>query len=730
LHTRTIWLAAAAAIALACPARAQPSARPAAPPPDKGAPADKAPSAGEVVVQGAPPAVRTDIDRNSYSVANDLQAKTGSIADALRNVPSLEVDVQGNVALRGDPNVTILIDGKPSGQFEGENRAQALQNLSADQIDRVEVITNPSAAFDPNGSAGIINLITKKTRKPGMNGSVRANVGSQGRQNAGVSASYRDGPVTLSGDASYRHDSIKQSFSRERAITEASARVRESLQDGTQGGRINATSLRGGLDYDVDAKTRLSVEARYNDFDFRDRSYERFDESAGGIVTRAYDRIGRQDQDNSQAAMTIRLHHAFADDHTLDIDFGRERNQGANRRVYSNLARGPAPDAFEQIRFEALFWKTTAKAEYARPLPGQAKLKLGYSLVADDNDYDNRGARGPSAGAATPDPALNSLFRFDQQVHAVYGTYERPFGKLSVLAGLRVEAVLIDVDQVTQAIKAENDDVSFYPSLHLSYALDEDDKLKASYSRRIQRPNPGEYNPFRIFQDPQNFRAGNPDLKPQTTDSFELGYEHRKGGQIYQATFYYRDVRDSVNDVVRDLGSGVFLTTRANVGKSQVAGVEVVANGRFTRKLTYNLSGNAYWTELDGRGLGVGGRVRDGWTASGRGNLSWQATDRDFLQLNAFLNGERLSPQGYIRPMGGLNLGYRHKFNDRLSAVMTVQDALSTVRYKGVVDTPTLRDVQIFEPQVRGVFVGLTYSFGGGKPRDPGFDFGGGGPTP
>jgi outer membrane receptor protein involved in Fe transport len=729
LLQRTVWLATAAALALASPVHAQaPAAKPATPAP----PAEKGPSVGEVVISGAPPPMRTDIDRNSYSVASDLQATTGSISDALRNVPSLEVDMQGNVALRGDPNVTILIDGKPSGQFEGENRGQALQSLPANSIERVEVITNPSAAFDPNGSAGVINLITKKTRKPGLNGSMRANVGSSGRQNGGVTGSYKQGPVTLSGDASVRHDSIKQTFTRERAITEASGRVRESLQEGSQGGRINVLNLRGGLDWDVDAKTRISLEARYQDFNFHDRSYESFDEAAGGQVTRAYDRIGEFGQEAIQAVLTARLHHDFAEGHTLDIDVGRERNEIDGERRYNVFARGPTGLApFETIPFGGRFWKTTAKVEYARALPSSAKLKLGYSLDADDNDYDNRGFRGATPETATPDVSLTSVYLFDRQVHAAYGTYERPFGKLTALAGLRVEATLIDIDQVTQAIQAENDDVSFYPSLHLSYALSEDDKLKASYSKRIQRPNPFEYNPFRNYQDPNNFRAGNPDLEPQKTDSFELGYERRKGGQIYQATFYYRDVRDAVNDVVRDLGNGVFLTTRANVGKSRTAGVEVVANGRFTPKLTYNLSGNVYWNELDGRGLGVGGRVRDGWTVSGRGNLSWQATGKDFLQLNGFMNGERLSPQGYLRPQYGVNLGYRHKFSDQLSAVVTVQDAFSTIKFKGVIDTPTLRDVQVYNPQTRGVFVGFTYTFGGGKAREPTFDFGpGGAPTP
>jgi outer membrane receptor protein involved in Fe transport len=556
-------------------------------------------------------------------------------------------------------------------------------------------------------------------------------VGSSGRQNAGISGSYRRGAITLSGDASVRHDSIKQTYERERGATEASGLVRESRLEGTQGGRINLLNLRGGLEWDIDKKSRLSLELRYVDFDFFDSAYERLQETAGGAPSRDYIRFGDNHQERPTAGATLRYHHAFADNHTLDIDVGRESNDGRNRRAYTSLNRIPAgPDLYDAIAFDGEFWKTTAKVEYARPLEGGAKLKLGYSLEADDNDYDNRGARGTSALTAAPDPTLTNRFKFDQQVHAVYGTYERPFGKLTALAGLRVEAVKIDINQVTQGLKADNDDVSLYPSLHLSYAVSEDRKVKASYSRRIQRPNPNEYNPFRSYGDPQNYRSGNPDLEPQTTDSFELGYEYRKSGAIYQGTFYYRDVRDSVNDVVRDLGGGVFLTTRANVGKSQVAGLELVANGRLSRSLTYNVSGNVFWTELDGRGVGVGGRMRDGTTASGRANLSWQVTDTDFLQVNGFLNGKRLSPQGYVQPLGGVNLGYRHKFDDRLSGVVTVQDAFSTIRFKQVIDTPTLRERLVFAPTNRGVFVGFTYTFGGGRQRDPGFDFGGGGGAP
>lgn len=212
LHQRALWFAAAACAALSQPAFAQQPAKPTTPKPKADA------TVGEIVVQGAPPPIRLDVDKKSYSLSGDLQATTGSISDVLRNVPSVEVDVQGNVALRGDPNVTIMIDGKPSGLFRGEGKAQALQSLPADQIERIEVITNPSAAYNPEGTGGVINLITKKTAKPGANGSLRANLGTGGRMNAGVSGTYRNGRLTLTGDASVRHDKPGQQYTGVRAL--------------------------------------------------------------------------------------------------------------------------------------------------------------------------------------------------------------------------------------------------------------------------------------------------------------------------------------------------------------------------------------------------------------------------------------------------------------------------------------------------------------------------------
>jgi outer membrane receptor protein involved in Fe transport len=722
--------AAAALAAPAVPAFAQAPPKAAAPNP----PAKPAGVTVEgVTVTGTAPPMRTDIDRKSYSVTSDLQATTGSISDALRNIPSVEVDLQGNVSLRGDQNVTIMIDGKPSGLFRGEGKGQALQSLPADQIERVEVITNPSAEFKPEGTGGIINLVTKKTHKAGVTGSVRANIGTDSRGNGGLSAAYAGKEVTVSGDASYRRDTFRQVFDDTRATLDPSLGGFRGLRDTTRShGKVDIVSGRTGLDYDPDAKTHAGAQLRYQGVDFHNQFAETVARTLpGGAPDTGYLRTGGISQRRRDVEGTANYSYKFGDDHAFDASATEEWQTDHRDRPASYRFSTPAlPDAYDENKVHNRFWRTEAKASYSTPLPGEAKLKLGYEFDEDDNDYGNSGVRGPSAALAVLDPTLTNRFNFDQTIHSVWTTYEKPIGKLTVLAGLRLESVRIDLDQITQHIQAKNDYDRAYPSLHLAYKLDDAQQLTASASRRVQRPQPFDFNPFLQYLDPQNYRQGNPNLKPQQTDSYELGYQYRKNGTILLATAYYRDGKDAVNDLTQDLGGGVFLTTRANIGSFRTAGLELVANGRLPHRLSYNVSSNLLWNEIDGSGLGFGSSDRSAYSLSGRASLSWQATSKDFFQVSGFVNGKRLTPQGYAKPFGMLNLGYRHKLDDKLSFVMTVQDAAKTFHDHRVIDTPALKDVVVAHGNFRGVYVGFSYAFGGGKAKDQGFDFGQGGGGP
>ncbi|HEY8573793.1 outer membrane beta-barrel family protein [Phenylobacterium sp.] len=699
-------------LALLAPGAALAQAPPPKPPPPK--------TVDEVVVSGAAPDVRTSIDRTSYNVAKDLSSVSGSIADGLRNVPSVEVDVQGNVSLRGDPNVTIMIDGKPSGQFRGEGRGAALQALPAEQIERVEVITNPSAEFSPEGAAGIINLVTKKARKPGYSGSVRASYGTEGRTNGGLTGAYNAERLALNGSFSWRTDPQKFKLTDQREyIDPATGAVTSSSGQTDQRGRGRILNLRGGVDYDLDEANRLSGELRFLNIVPEVELFEGFEaRDPDGRVVRAYQRLGRSDLDHANGELSGTWRRKFGQDHELTAVASYEVTRVENDRPLRVFDIVPvAPEQRDDFSAAPTLRQTELKADYVRPLGGEAKLKAGYALQVDANRYEN----------AASVPGFTNLFKYAQQINAGYVTYEKPLGDWTVLAGLRLEDVRIDLDQVTTGLTAENDYFRAYPSLHVSNQLNERDRVTVSYSRRVQRPFPFDLNPFVTYSGPFDRRSGNPNLKPQETDSFEALWQRREGGTFYQATLYYRRSRHGFTDVIRELPGGVLLTTKENLGRGRAAGVELVANGRLSAKLTYNASVNAYWNEIDAAGLGFPGK-RSGATLGGRANLNWQPTAKDFVQVNAVMNGERLLPQGTLDAIGVVNLGYRRKLTDNLAALVTWNDVFASLRQVQRIDTPTLRLRQEFTGNGRAAFVGLVWTFGGNgqKPREPGFDFGGG----
>lgn len=737
---RTLLLASAA-VAFGSTARAQAPApiggrqAPTPPPTAQPRPAASDTTVEGVTVTGRRPDFTSGIDRRSYSVAGDLQATTGSIADVLRNVPQVEVDVQGNVSLRGDPNVTVLIDGRPSGAFQGEGRGDALQNLPADQIERVEVMTNPSAALRPDGSGGVINLVTKRNRRPGRYATVRGSLGTGGRGNLGVSGAYSSEKLTLSGDAGYRKIGSESEFTVERE-QRVGDRFVGSRQDGTTENDGDIVIARLSAEYNLDAASRISAELRRFDFGIDFAGSERFrGESGLAGAARDFIRAGNGGFDRANTSLSTSYRRSFSgEEHELVADLSFERTDGErrNRAILAGAGLRPG-EGFDDIRGETEEDQVRLKIDYNRPLPGETRLRTGYEGEVRQSAFDIFGRRGPTGETATVDPNLTNAYTYDEAIQAVFATYERSFRGLRYQAGLRLEQVHTELDQLTQNIQADQDYVRAYPTLNLQHAISDTQELRFSYSKRVQRPRAEDLNPFLIYIDPFNLRSGNPNLEPQETHSLEAGWQRRAGQTYYLATLFHRASENGVTDVVRDLGGGVLLTTRENLAERRTVGLELVANGQIVPKLTYNASGNLFSEEI-GRSLipGLGFTPeRDGTSLGGRVNLNWQPTERDFLQLNASLTGRRLQPQGFREPSGTLNLGYRRKVNERLNVLLTAQDVLDSFKDEVVIDTPVLRDrvVRTGLQGGRSFFVGLSYSFNQGpqqrgrQPREPGFEF-------
>ena len=719
-------------------AQSTPPAPPQTPPPAQQpapAPAPEEEADGEaqvedVVVQGRTTDVRTSIDSVSYSLADDLQAQTGTLAEALRNIPSVEVDPDGNVSLRGDANVTILIDGRPSTQFNGPSRGQMIQQIPASQYARIEVMTNPSAAYSPEGSGGVINLISKpNTVRQGQTttGSLRANIGDNGRYNFGGNIAHVIGKTTLTADVGVRHDAFLQEVERLRTTFDAgSGQFLEARQTQDIEGEVDVVFLRLAAEHNLDDKTQLVAEVRHTDVDNNADALDLYeaDNALGGIAS-AWSRTSNGGFKGQFSGATARVLRRFDDqghEWSNEVRFDRNSfNFGFDTVVDQQVP--PTPTVYEAIENQNDQDMLGVTSAYVRPLSDGGKLRLGYELQALNLELDNSVARGPTSTSLVPDPIVSNEFHVDQAVHALYATWEKPFSeKLSAQFGLRLEQANIDLDQVTTDIQSSNDYFRAYPTMHVSYTIGEGESVRGSYSRRIQRPGPQDLNPFLTYQDTLNYRSGNPDLLPQETDSFEVMWQKRVQQTFYQATLYYRDTTDAFTQVTSDLGGGIFLTRPENLGSSRITGLELVANGALHPTLRYSASVNAFRQEIDASGL-PGAADREGESVGGRLTLNWSPTQNDFLQVSGIWTGDQQLAQGVRETAQLVNLGYRRKLNKDWSLQVTVRDLFDEFGAVTDIATPTFTDrtSQVFGG--RAAYIGLTWAFGSGQRRPEQFDF-------
>lgn len=683
---------------------------------------------GGLIVNGARAQIETSIDRRSYSVANDLQGTTGTIGDVLRNIPSVQVDVQGNLSLRGDPNVTVLVDGKPSSQFRGDSLATALQSLPANQIDRIEVITNPSAEFRAEGSAGIINLITKKAKGAGGTGSLRAQVGSDGRVTASGNLGYNSQKLRVTADAAYARQQAVLTGDIQRTELNPTPPPALNQSDDPSRGHYVSDLVQGHLavDYDLDARTRLSTQLRATHVQQRVLTADQFtEENNVGSPLEAFERLsdGHSTQTNGEVALILR--HKWAEDHDLTLDATYDDNEAISRRRDDTLPVLLAPPAqsneIDRINFNRF---SSLTADYERSI-GADKLKLGYDFEYRDTLVEHSGGSGVPGSPISYAPGQTDHFADDETDNQVYATYDHSFGKLDSLFGLRGEIVNRALNQMTQGARSSQDYSRLYPTLHLAYDLGSGKRITANYSKRIVRPLAYQLDPFVYAPSAGVLQQGNPSLTPQETDSYELGYEARKDAANFLATLYYRQTNNAFSTVYSVGADGTLLQRTANAATQKNGGLELVLANRLSPNLTYNLSANAYYTEVSAPNLGFT-LTQSALTGFGRANLNWQVTLKDFLQLNVFVNGKGLVPQGYTLPVVSGNIGYRHTVNNRVSWMIVAQDPFYSLRSKTVLNALGGTEVRNQRSDSRVLSLTLVWSFAG-KSQQSNFDFAPGG---
>jgi outer membrane receptor protein involved in Fe transport len=698
------------------------------PPKPAGKPAPKGKTVEAVVVTAGAPEVQSFIDKKSYALGKDLQATTGSIADALRNLPSVEVDLQGNLSIRGDQNVTILIDGKPSPALDGQNRASALQQFPADQIERVEVITNPSADQNPEGSGGVINLITKKSRGGGLSGSAYATAGSAGVKRAGLNLGYNTSKLAVTAALSGNYQNNKQHYVDERdGLDPGSGQFLKNVDTGVDRGLSRSPAARVSATFTPWNKDQFTAELSYVEQLQNDHPNDVYaDEGPDGGPGEVFDVSGQRHYLETDNGASLGWKHTFAEDETLSVDGVYNasiwRSHTVDTTTFALPAGMTAP--VDYFHYDGNAHHQELRIAYTRKIAGGA-FKAGYELRREDNDYPFSVLEGPDLAHLAVQPDLANHYLFQQSVNAVYATYQHSFGPLDLQVGLRAEDARFTLDQFTSGERDSQHYGRVYPSLHLNYRLDDDKKLTASYAERVVRPNSVLLDPLSFIFSPVDSQVGNPDLKPRETRSYEVGYEQHLAQQDLQATFYYRTTKNDFTRIVTDEGDGAFLYSFGNLGQSLAIGADLSANGKITQTLSYSLTASPYWNQIDAGNLLTSLGKRSTYSGSGRLNLNWQADPKDLFQVNAVASGARLQAQGVMEPNVTLNAGWRHTLSDRLTATVTGEDLLGSNRFRRDLDTPTLVEHLRVLPVSRAVIFRLDYRFGGQSKtaKAPEFDY-------
>jgi outer membrane receptor protein involved in Fe transport len=672
--------------------------------------------------------VQTAIDRKIYNVANDLQSLTGNAADVLNTIPSVEVDADGNVSLRGDDRVTILVDGKPSAQLSGARAGDGLLQFSASDIEKIEVMTNAPAEYGADGTAGVINLVTKKNRKQGASGTIMLNAGNQRRTVDAANGAYNTEKLSLSGGIGLREDDRQRITTTNVAVLDQGGAATEFNRDRLdEHARRLIPSLNGALDYRADDAQSIGF-----DFKLRQRSGHRYYDTQNQSTlqdgTPASTSYGHSDGHEWSMGGEQRLRfkqNLSSPEETLDISL--HRTTDIERERYALLTTSTFPAAGfggNQLFLNHAFMSNDFSVDYRTPLGADKILKLGYSVKHDNNGYDNAGSTiDPVSGQLVQDPNLNNQFRYLQTIQAVYGSYQQPIGKWQLLAGLRAEHTSAEGDQLTSNLVTRQNYAGLYPSLHLEQALDEQSTLSFGYSRRLSRPDPDDLNPYIDHHDSQNLQGGNPNLLPQESQSLEAGYRIEAEKQTYGVTGYLRHFKNSFTDVTALVSQNVLLTTKANLPSSKASGVEFNTDGPLAPALSYRLSGNLFYSQVDATALGA----QDLASTTGlnlKASIDYRPTAIDTAQLSMTRADKRLTAQGYVAAINLVNLGYKRQLQPNLSMVVTVSDVFNGQRQQRFINTSALTETYERDQAGRIAYFGLVYTFGTQKKtKAAGFEY-------
>ena len=668
-----------------------------------------------VTVTEAPATVSTEPDRTSYR-ANAIAPAASNASEVLENVPSVQVDQDGKVSLRGNENVVVQINGRPT-PMRGPQLAAFLKSISANVIERIEVISNPSAKYDPDGMAGIINVALKANADLGLSGSINTSLSTLDRYNNSANIGYQSGPWTSFVSAGLISDQREAIGLNDRDRFDAGNTLRSStvqnilLAPSNRGLNFNAT-----VDYKLSAQDVLSNAFLFNrrsNGDVSTTTQTSFDGS--GATIEEYVRPRESSARGSMFDYDVALKRSFAPQkHELSTEFRFNRAHDEDLADERRLVASPPGYINGRIdRNDAVTEQLTGQLDYVNALLPRTKLEMGWKSILREYDRDFDVTTDSTGTGGWAVSSQSNDFALDEGTHALYAVVSRGVGKWDLQAGLRGEYATRTFSLATESYPFDYG--SLFPSANAVYNVSPATQLKVSYSRRVRRPGPQELNPFPTYFDADNVFLGTPDLSPEYTDAFELGLTKNGGKGMLQLTPFYRVTSDVIRIIVNtaDTLDNREITSISfnNLARSDSWGADLTGQLRLGPLFSALTNFSLFRTVTDGGSMSALSSDAVGWM--GRINLTSEVTRALTLQAAYNYRAPMKIEGGEMGAHQMANVSMRYKIQaDKGVLTLRVADPFEMIRFRVRAGDEKLMQLTQRNPQSRMVFLGYQYNFG------------------
>ena len=698
--------------------------------------AEDAKQLNEVTVTGQRATMKLEVDRKSFDVGQLISNAGQAASDVLDNVPSIEVDNDGNVSLRGNSSVEVWINGKASG-LTSDNRAQILQQLPAESIERIEVIDNPSAKFSAEGSAGIINIVLKKDRKAGYYGSVQAGGDTRGGANTSFNVNYNSRLIDSYINLGYRHRANTGHME-----SQQTSDTYNQTYDSDSKQRGNNFFTRAGVTLHATTKDDFSLSGMLMHGGGNSHSYTPYIYTAvaNGLNNYQLDRINRSRTGMDMRYGEFNYRHSFTDKHFIDFtaDLSSWKMNGDNWYQDSTVVVG-IDDVTYSYQYRPQYinnHRKELKLEYENQVTKNFKIEAGYNgnfsreNTPQESYMDNTSFDGTNA---SEDKLFFNRFIYKQDLHAFYTTLSYKFGALSLMGGLRGEYWRVNTESYTWEQEHDaslreqpfkKDYFQLFPSVFMSWQMTETQQLQLNYTRRLRRPWGGQLNSFRDTRDATTVSFGNPYLTPEFSNSFSLNYLKQWNDHSLLVSAYYRPTTDVIQRIsYKNQEDGLFYQTSMNVAKSVSTGLEMTVKNKLWRILDLTTSANAYYYRLNGFSYDI-----DGQTITGNSdhNFTWNARMTASLMLPYDISiqstgrytARQVITQGYRKANYSIDFGARKNFFNKLFTLsVNCRDLLDSRRFETFTSGPNFTRHQINRRGGRRMSMTLTWNFGNMKQK-------------